>query len=80
MLRVYEPQNEEVSYYICEKLSDILDNIIPYFYKYPVQGVKAQNLADFVLVANLMKDKAHLTEEGYKQILSIKEGMNRGRK
>jgi len=78
--RVYEPQNEEVSYYICEKLSDILDNIIPYFYKYPIQGVKVQNLADFVLIANLMKDKAHLTEEGYKKILSIKEGMNRGRK
>lgn len=77
--RVYEPQNEQVCYYICEKLSDILENIVPFFYKYPIEGVKAENFADFVVIANMMKDKAHLTAEGYKQILSIKEKMNRGR-
>jgi hypothetical protein len=56
-----------------------LDKIIPYFNKYPIQGVKSQNFTDFVQVANLIQDKAHFTEAGYKEILSIKSGMNKGR-
>lgn len=54
-------------YYICEKLSAILDNIIPFFNKYPIEGVKANDFADFIAVANMMKMKAHLTEKGYKK-------------
>jgi hypothetical protein len=34
---------------------------------------------DFLKVALLMKEKAHLTEEGMSKICQIKSGMNRGR-
>jgi len=34
---------------------------------------------DFVKVAALIKDKAHLTEEGLEQIRNIKSGMDTGR-
>lgn len=34
----------------------------------------------FCLVANLMKNKAHLTSEGLEEIIKIKNGMNKGRK
>jgi hypothetical protein len=34
---------------------------------------------DFCKVAELMKNKAHLTQEGLNQILKIKDGMNKGR-
>ena len=40
------------------------DKIIPFFYKYPIQGVKALDSADFKRVAELMKEGRHLTEEG----------------
>lgn len=62
--------------FIVTKLSDILDKIIPFFYKYPLQGDKIFNYADFYKVAMLMKDKAHLTPEGLAFIEEIKIGMN----
>lgn len=58
------------------QFSDILNIIIPFFEKYPVQGAKSGDYADFCRVALLMKDKAHLTVEGLNQIKNIKSGMN----
>lgn len=60
------------------KFSDV-EKIIAFFEKYPILGVKAKDFYDFNHVAQLMKDKVHLTEEGVGKIRKIKEGMNRGR-
>ena len=62
------------------KLSDITDKIIPFLKKYPILGVKALDFADWCKVAELIKEKKHLTFEGLKQIKKIKAGMNKGRK
>jgi hypothetical protein len=61
---------------VVTKFKDITDKIIPFFDKYPLQGVKALEFSDFKRVANLMKNKAHLTKEGLAKIRSIKSGMN----
>lgn|SRR5690606_2423685 len=61
------------------KFSDITDKILPFFEKYPILGEKAKDLSDFSAVADLMKNRVHLTEEGVTKIRKIKEGMNRGR-
>jgi len=53
--------------------------IIPFFSKYPIEGVKAKDFDDFCKVAELMKSKVHLTSDGLEQIRKIKSGMNRGR-
>ena len=37
------------------------------------------DLLGFVEVANLRKEKKHLTSEGLNKILTIKAGMNKGR-
>lgn len=58
------------------KFTDITEKIIPFFAKYPILGVKKANYEDFCKVAELMKEKAHLTEEGLEQIRKIKDGMN----
>jgi hypothetical protein len=58
------------------KVSQITENIIPFFTKYPVLGVKKENFDDFCKVAELIKVKAHLTEAGLEQIRKIKDGMN----
>ena len=38
------------------KLSDILNIIIPFFQKYPIQGVKALDFKNLCQVAKMMKD------------------------
>jgi hypothetical protein len=58
------------------KLSDLDLKIIPLFNKYPIQGVKALDYADFCKVAALMKVNYHKTKEGLVQIRNIKSGMN----
>jgi hypothetical protein len=41
-----------------------------------VIGVKRENFYDFCKVAELMKEKAHLTKEGLEQIREIRHNMN----
>ena len=62
------------------KFDDIVNKIIPFFQKYPIVGVKGLDFADWCEVAEMMKDKKHLTAEGLDKIKKIKAGMNTGRK
>jgi hypothetical protein len=71
--------NRGAIYFAVGKFEDIYNKIIPFFKKYPILGVKSQDLADFCRVAELMKEKRHLTGEGVEQIRNIKKGMNKGR-
>jgi len=61
------------------KFTDIVDIIIPFFDKYPIQGIKSLDFFDFKKVASIMINKEHLTANGYNNIMSIKEGMNKNR-
>jgi len=67
-------------YYVVTKYQDILDKLIPLFDNYPIKGVKALDYSDFKKIVFLMKDKAHLTEQGLMEIQSIKLNMNFFRK
>ena len=58
------------------KFTDITNNIIPFFEKYPVIGVKLDNYKDFCKVAELVSDKKHLTVEGLEKIRLLKSNMN----
>ena len=52
-----------------------LDNhekIIPFLNKYPMVGVKVLDFLDFCKVAELIKNKEHLTLEGLEKIKKIK--------
>ena len=61
------------------KFSDIQEKIVPFFDKYPVIGIKSQDLEDFKRVAELIKNKVHKTNEGLEKIRLIKAGMNKER-
>ena len=61
------------------RFPELVENVIPFFEKMPLLGVKAKNFADFCKVAKIMKAKGHLTKEGLDKILEIKTGMNTGR-
>jgi len=76
----YNPvSGRDEGYFTVSSLSDIYGKIIPLLEKYPLVGSKQQDYLDFRKAAELMKSKAHLTEEGLDEIKQIKGGMNRGR-
>lgn len=66
--------------FVIYKFEDIINKIIPLFDNNPLIGVKSLDFLDFRKVASLMVNKSHLTEEGYNEIISIKNGMNSKRK
>jgi hypothetical protein len=59
------------------KFSDIINKIIPFFEKYPIQGKKSLDFISFKEAATIVKNKDHLNLEGLKQILDIKARMNK---
>lgn len=54
-------KGKEAADYKVLTLAGISDKIIPFFLKYPIQGTKSLNFADFCLAAEIMKEKGHLT-------------------
>ena len=60
--------------------SDIENKIIPFFSEYSIKGVKALDFKDWVLVAELVKNKEHLNIDGLNKIIKIAEGINLNRK
>ena len=68
-----------VVYFVTRKLIDITDNIIPFFTKYPITGVKLRDFVDFCKVVQIMQQDRHLTKYGLEEIRKIKSVMNTGR-
>jgi len=50
------------------KFHDIVNKIIPFYQENKVVGVKEKDFADLIKVAELMKNKKHLTLEGLDEI------------
>ena len=63
-------------YLTISKLNNLKDIIVPLLQKYPLQGGKNLDYLLFCEVISLMKNKEHLTEEGLKKIIEIKDKMN----
>jgi LAGLIDADG endonuclease len=60
-------------------LSDIISIMIPFFEKYPIQGVKALDFSAFCEISKLIKQKEHLNNEGFSRILKFRSSMNKNR-
>jgi hypothetical protein len=67
-------------YYIVTEFTDIEQNIIPFFNKNMLLGVKQLDFLDWCKASQIITNKEHLTKEGFNSILNIKLGMNTGRK
>jgi hypothetical protein len=56
---------------------DILDTVIPFFKRYPLQSAsKRANFEIFCRIADLVQQGKHLTVEGLEEIRALKAGMN----
>ena len=76
----YRLSSKMAGVYIVTKFVDINTIILPFFNKYPLQGVKSKDFADFCKAVDIVSNKAHLSKEGLDQIRIIKNRMNTNRK
>lgn len=72
-------KNREIIDFRVTKINELNEKLIPFFEKYKIVGSKFQDYSNFKKVAELMKNKVHLTYEGLEEIQKIKTGMNKGR-
>lgn len=63
---------------VITKIEDI-QKVLSFFVKYPLIGIKKHDFSDWCKVAELMKNKIHLTPSGINEIKLIKAKMNSGR-
>jgi len=68
----------QVCFITITKLSDISSKIIPLFNQYNLQRSKRLDFEYFRKVAELIKNKVHLTDKGLELVLKIKVVMNKG--
>jgi LAGLIDADG endonuclease len=70
-------RQDGVWYYEVNNLKPILENVIPFFERFPfLSAKKRRDFAKFRLLAELLKRGRHLTREGINEILAIRRGMN----
>ena len=63
--------------YTVSSQKDILEKVIPFFQEYPLQSAsKQKNFKLFCQIADLLKEKKHLTESGVVEIRKLKSLMN----
>jgi hypothetical protein len=58
---IYDSKTTKSALLQIKKFSDVKNKIIPFFNKYPILGIKSLDFADFKKVADLIKNKEHLT-------------------
>lgn len=74
-----QKSGDSVGEFCVAKFENLTLKIIPFIEEHPILGSKALDFSDFKKVADLMKEKAHLSKTGLEKILALKAQMNRGR-
>jgi hypothetical protein len=74
---VAQYKNRKVCEFIITKIDEIIINIIPFFYKYKIEGSKYKDYVNFKEAAILNKNKEHLTKNGLNKIIELKNSMNK---
>lgn len=77
--KVYISEKDNSVHLQIGNFTDISEKIIPFFDKYPIQGIKSLDFEDFKKVCLIVKSKKHLTPDGIKTILEIKSNMTKNR-
>lgn len=77
---ISKSRTNNMIHFTVSKISNINDIIIPHFQSYPLRGTKILDFRDWVLAANIITSKSHLTEEGIQKLQLLFDGMNRKRK
>ena len=74
--RRYDNHKEDLFRYCVRKISEIEENIIPFFIENPLKTSKIDDFRKFVQVIELMNARKHLTRDGLVDIAKIAQTMN----
>jgi len=66
-------------YWEVNRLSDLSDRIVPFFDRFPIVGQKAQDYRLWRRAVELLS-AGRLSDQDYRQVLALRERMNRGGK
>ena len=75
--RRVDKHREPMYRYVVRRRDDLIEIIIPFFMKYPLQTAKQLDFMKFRQCVEIMNLKRHLTREGVVEISKIVETMNR---
>ena len=70
----YQKWRPHVKYQV-GSFRDIKEKVIPFFRKYPPQAKKKKQFELFCIVAEMMEQKLHMTEEGIQKIRSLRDAL-----
>lgn len=77
-LRKRSSNSKITAIYSVKSIVELENSIFPHFDKYPLLTQKKADFLLFKQIISLIKEGKHLTNEGLKEILSIKASMNKG--
>lgn len=69
--------NKSAVYQVCNK-DDIIKNILPHFYKYPLITNKQNDLLLFKNILKIMDKNEHLSKNGLINIINLRASLNLG--
>lgn len=75
---IFISSTRQEAYYSINKLSDLLNVIIPHFKTYPLKSVKSIDFMLWEKCIIIINNKEHLTESGLIKLVSIKSALNLG--
>ena len=73
----YDNHNEHLYRYCVRSISDLNEEIIPFFDQFPLKTYKQNDFALFKRIVEMMDRKEHLIEDGWNQILELASQTNR---
>jgi len=73
-------RKDGVVYYEVTNINSLYDTILPFFKRFQfLSANKKKNFSIFSQIVELMHNKAHLNEDGFRAILDLREKLNEGR-
>lgn len=73
-------RQDGVGYFEIRSLDGLKNVVIPFFNQYQLQSKKRADFDTFCAIANMVFAKRHLTYNGMKELLALRENMNGGGK
>ena len=67
---------DHTSVFVVRDQSELLNKIVPFFERHPIQSDKRNQFEKFKIVLLMIQAKQHLTREGFEQIVQIASEMN----
>ena len=73
----HDNHREPMAQYVVQSRDDLLEEIVPFFERYPLRSAKRSDFEKFARCMYMIDDELHRTREGLLEIVEIAQTMNR---